>query len=710
MTITNFAAGELSQNLKGRVDLQQYYSGAQKIENFEIIPTGGIKRRIGFERKGQLHGECRLIPFIVDKNNSFVLEFVPGKIYFWKNGSIMKTVQNTDYYETVSYTSIAEIKELQYAQNYDTLIFTSSYYRPLVVKYNLAEETFNVNVMQLDYIIDVNVDDDYGVIKKIDPDGYLPLTANKGDLALYHGHLYKCTKSSDSTYAAEWEMEGDDPEVNTGLWENKDAAHESENAGKYPACCAFFQNRLFFASTKNNPQRIWASQAPDTEGTRYNEFTTYQKYVTVNKTVKDPDIHLFTCDINTADVDKSKGQTILRNVSQDFTSGLKESAELYYCINSTLAPAGCNAKIVSVTSNTIIISRALDITENQNSIVFTLSLWANSESASASDYEYVVVNTNTTTSDCSFYLEPASDQNDAIKFLAPSNYLVVGTESNVWNIPSDINALNIACIMNGRYGSDDIQAHVIDTAVIFFAQGRRGIREYYYNAQTEAFQTNNIALMAEQMLEESPAEDFDFCTNPYNRLIVTRNDGTAAALLYDKSNGILAWNRIKHGGGKLKSCAVTRGNGYCDLVYFAVQIGTNYYLEKLDLDAEVYLDSFEIKTEGKTYPEDMTEVTIGDHVYIGYEYESVILSMPVVTQDISQKKRIVDLYVRFNNSYMPVMKTTGMPDEHFNGVTPPFSGVKKIEYPGKSDIDVTFELSIKDPVACNILSVDASVS
>ena len=59
MTITNFAAGELSQNLKGRVDISQYYAGCQKLKNFEIIPTGGIYRRSGLQRIGKLHGRCR---------------------------------------------------------------------------------------------------------------------------------------------------------------------------------------------------------------------------------------------------------------------------------------------------------------------------------------------------------------------------------------------------------------------------------------------------------------------------------------------------------------------------------------------------------------------------------------------------------------------------------------------------------------------------
>ena len=72
MLITNFASGELSQNLNGRVDIQQYYQGASRIENFEIIPTGGIKRRPGTQRLAELSGNSKIIPFIVDKYNVYV--------------------------------------------------------------------------------------------------------------------------------------------------------------------------------------------------------------------------------------------------------------------------------------------------------------------------------------------------------------------------------------------------------------------------------------------------------------------------------------------------------------------------------------------------------------------------------------------------------------------------------------------------------------
>ena len=85
MVITNFASGELSKNLFGRVDVPQYYSGASKLVNFDIIPTGGIQRRKGTKRIGKLSGNSRLIPFIVNKDISFILEFAPGIINIWNS-------------------------------------------------------------------------------------------------------------------------------------------------------------------------------------------------------------------------------------------------------------------------------------------------------------------------------------------------------------------------------------------------------------------------------------------------------------------------------------------------------------------------------------------------------------------------------------------------------------------------------------------------
>ena len=81
MLITNFANGELSPTLFGRADLPQYFSGAARIENFDVIPTGGLKRRSGMERLTQLTDWGRLIPFIVNREVAFLLYLIPGYIH-----------------------------------------------------------------------------------------------------------------------------------------------------------------------------------------------------------------------------------------------------------------------------------------------------------------------------------------------------------------------------------------------------------------------------------------------------------------------------------------------------------------------------------------------------------------------------------------------------------------------------------------------------
>ena len=44
---TNFTAGELSEDLFGRVDITKYNNGAATLENFIVQPHGGITRRSG---------------------------------------------------------------------------------------------------------------------------------------------------------------------------------------------------------------------------------------------------------------------------------------------------------------------------------------------------------------------------------------------------------------------------------------------------------------------------------------------------------------------------------------------------------------------------------------------------------------------------------------------------------------------------------------
>ena len=188
--------------------------------------------------------------------------------------------------------------------------------------------------------------------------------------------------------------------------------------------------------------------------------------------------------------------------------------------------------------------------------------------------------------------------------------------------------------------------------------------------------------------------------------------------------------------GKIRNCAVTRGDDENDLIFFVVEDGEDaehnplYYLEMLDLGKEVYLDGWSDytgvttgytsgailynKTTNQTCDYDnipLGFVNDGDVVYIGYPFTSYIKSMPVIGNDPSKRIRITALLVRFLNSYKPVMKCTGLADEHFNSIANvPYSGIAKVTYPGQTDHDVCFELEADDVTPVNILSVDAQTA
>lgn len=722
MLITNFASGEISPTLEGRTDIGQYYQAAERISNFNIIPTGGIRRRTGFKRLGQLSGDSRLIPFLINKDVNFIFEATATKFYVWKNGQ-KYMAGGSQVYLTVPYTSLSKVKELQYCQYYDNIIITHPDYTPIMIHYQSDTESFTItgDGISFNFMPEVMLDDQYGYIVLMTgetmpepshaPVPVYPASGGKpypdGLYAVWKGNLYKWNTS---TY--HWDDADEDPEYDSGLFTSET---------KRPSCCTFFNGRLYFASSKSKRQTIWASHAPDTSDTRYFDFSTYKKYVTVSKVLKDADAHLFSGNL-------SVGANVITNVSQNFTlSGILSNPITDYYITSPLFPVG--TKVTACTSNTITLSKNATNTEAITGAEFTISLWKSTDVPDAGDYEYKVYSRNIVTEDCGFYFELASEENDAIKWLSCNKYLVAGTESSVWCIPGSVSALNVIADQSGKFGSDDLQALCIDTATVFFGQGKRSIREFYYASEQAAFQTNNIALLAEELLAESPVVDFDYATNPFNRLILTRQDGTVLQLLYDRNNGIFAWSRIRHSDRDIKSCCVTNGDEQNDLLYFVVKDENNYYLERLDDNDTVFLDSWEEYSTGTTrtgnnlvlwnettkskcnanaIPDDF--IGDDDEVYIGYPYLSDILSLPVINTADMNQKRIVSLTVRFIKSAMPVMIIENEPEEHFVDASDfRFTGVQKVNYPGSYDRDVRFRIASDSCHPVNILSVNAQV-
>lgn len=648
MLITSFAAGQLSKKLYGRIDLAVYAQGASELTNFDIIPTGGIVRRHGTRRIGALKKSARLIPFIVNTETSFLLEIGAGYIRIWRDGELL-TIAGLplEFVTTMDmplYASLAEAREIQYAQMYDEMYFVHRTY-PV---YRLSWEGGTSFTLER--------------VSFIGNEGELPFAG----------------------------------------------------PGEYPGVIAFFNGRLFLGSTLLEPQKVWASQPFD-----YSNFTYFDTIVTTSTKLKSPDIHVFSATL-------ALESNVLTGVTQDFSA--LENIETYYVSGEGIA---VGTKVVSAGVDTITISDT--VTAEGVDLPCTIQLWKYPGTPEASDYEDIEVSNDLTGAAHAFFFEIASDKNDAIKWIAPQRDLIIGTESSEWVVPAAINATYIQAVLNSRTGSAPIQATMVGPSTLFFASGGRAIKEYYYQYEQEAYKATNLALWCDEVLQESPVVDFDYVSAPYSRILVTREDGAVYELLYEKELGIMGWNRLVLSHGRVISTATTPAASGADTIYFAVETNGEYFLESLSGLGDTYLDGhsewdpgtspalypaiagvFPLlidSTTNETASPDSIPAGFGDGhtVFIGYPYESLMTSMPVVNDARNSLKRIVQLKIRFHESFMPDIVNPQGELEH-PVQDEPFSGVYPLPFPGSFDTDVTFSICTSRPLPCSVLSVYADVT
>jgi hypothetical protein len=249
MLITNFASGELSKRLFGRIDLGQYFQGVSKLENFDPIPTGGISSRSGTKRIAKIHSneKSRLIPFVVDRQGHIIVQIHPDGInVIYPNEIAVNTEDQKIRIDELTVTgdfsgyTEDEIQEVQYAHNHRTMILVHRNHPPLEITLNASDDGFN----------------SVGVSVFI-PRFEIEITQGAGITPLDESTLL----SEDPTY------------IDNG-W--------LTSPGNYPGCVTFFGGRLVFAGTDNDPQRIFASRVVEDSSDIY-QFATFRYFLTEQK-------------------------------------------------------------------------------------------------------------------------------------------------------------------------------------------------------------------------------------------------------------------------------------------------------------------------------------------------------------------------------------------------------------------------------------------
>lgn len=123
-------AGELSDELAGRIDMRKFNTGCEILENARVLRVGGVTRRAGFEYVAEVTQptkKTRLIGFRFSEAQGYVLELSDFTMRVMQGGVFEAGTYVTPWSED-------QIFDLQFAQRIDRIVVT----HPLVEVYNIV--------------------------------------------------------------------------------------------------------------------------------------------------------------------------------------------------------------------------------------------------------------------------------------------------------------------------------------------------------------------------------------------------------------------------------------------------------------------------------------------------------------------------------------------------------------------------------------------
>ena len=286
--LTNFTGGELSPRLDGRNDLTKYSSGCKTLENFIVYPHGAAARRPGttFIAEVKNHNQKgRLIPFEFSTTQTYILEFGNQFIRIYKDqgqvqsgGSAVEVA--TPYLE-------AELFQIKFAQSADVMYITHPNHatrklsRTSHTSWTLTEVNFTNGPFQ-----DTNVSTT--TLTPSGTTGSVTITASASTfvstdvnrLVRIGDGIAKITAFTSATVVT---ATTSTDFANTNASTDFSLGAFSTTTG-FPSCVTFFEQRLVFAGTTNQPQTIFFSKSGDYENMDAN----------IGGTVADDDAMIYT--------------------------------------------------------------------------------------------------------------------------------------------------------------------------------------------------------------------------------------------------------------------------------------------------------------------------------------------------------------------------------------------------------------------------------
>ena len=272
LALSTFTSGEISPRLEGRIDIEKYRSGLSDLTNMIVQPHGGLTRRPGTEYLGPVKDssvKTRLIPFQFKTSDTYILEFGHQYMRVFRNGlqvllGSAKTItaatkanpavitSNSHGYsngDEIYLTSVGGMTELN-GRNYIVANVSTNTYS--------LKDLFGNNINSTNYTTYTSggsTDEIYEIATPYASADVFNLRFAQSADVMYFAHPSYAIRTLSRTGHNAWTFAT--PTI------NENTTPVLTTANNYPSVVTFFEQRLVFAATNNNPQTIWFSKNAD---------------------------------------------------------------------------------------------------------------------------------------------------------------------------------------------------------------------------------------------------------------------------------------------------------------------------------------------------------------------------------------------------------------------------------------------------------------
>ena len=296
---SSFTIGELDPLLRGRIDLQQYYSSVDLAENVIFEPQGGFSRRPGLRFLTDLTSDnaangTMLIPFEFSTEQSFMIvatAYNLGNVTpiirfrFYANNTLLTNINGSgvDYmaynvgtlYDVTNY----DINKLYYTQSSDTLIITHENFAPFKIVRGANNTTWTISALSLTLpkvAFSTSLTTPSGTITPDAVDGTVKITASSsifssGNVDQYinvtngfgRARIIQFNSSTEVLVVTEVPFFSTDA-IASGNYQIESGYEDAwSNSRGWPRTCTFHEGRLYFGGSASLPTTLFGSKVND---------------------------------------------------------------------------------------------------------------------------------------------------------------------------------------------------------------------------------------------------------------------------------------------------------------------------------------------------------------------------------------------------------------------------------------------------------------